>query len=836
MQILFRLAFALVVLLAVVLAAAYVYLRQSLPQEEGEIRLAGLGKQVEVMRDRYGVPHITAASLEDAIYALGFVHAQDRLWQMEVNRRTAAGRLAEIFGARALEADRFLRTLGVRRSAQANFKRLDAPTRALLESYAAGVNAFIDTRPVLPVEFWITGAQLEPWTPADSLGWIKMMAWDLGGNWRNELLRMRLSKTLSNARIAEFLPPYPGERAPEIADLTKLYGGMEKEGVRLAQTAPSHRPAVAFQNDLRFFGGMNLAAKKTETMEIQTQALPWFDAYAQNEGLGSNNWAVSGTRSTTGKPLLANDPHLGLTAPVVWYLAHITAPGFDVIGATLPGVPSIVLGRNAHFAWGFTNTGPDVQDLYVERLDGAGNYLTPEGPKPFVVHDELIKVKGGDDVRLQVRVSRHGPVISDVSRIAQAAAPRGHVIALQWTALREDDLSMQSAAKLARATDWPEFLAALRDFHSPQQNMLYADTEGNIGFVAAGRVPVRKPENDLKGLAPAPGWLARYDWAGFIPFAELPHAYNPPDGTLMSANHRITPPGYAHHITSEWQPPYRARRIAELLGAVRKHSVGSFARIQGDVVSLAAKELLPRLAAVQPASAEAVRALAQLAAWDGAMAEDRAEPLILAAWWRELARAVYADELGEAFRGNWLTRAQFLTAVLADQDHQGRWCDDVRTKPVESCAQLLASTLDAALADLRKRYGDDMGMWRWGAAHFARHEHKPFGRVSWLAPLFDITVPTPGDPYTVNVGRGRLEDEARPYANTHAASLRAIYDLADPENSLYIHSGGQSGNVFSAHYRAFTQAWARGEYIPMLASRERIVAGGVKSLQLLPAK
>ncbi len=836
MRILFRLVFALVVLVAVAIGAAYLYLHRSLPQEEGEIRLAGLGKQVEVLRDRYGVPHITAASLEDASYALGFVHAQDRLWQMEVNRRTAAGRLAEIFGAPALETDRFLRTLGVRRASEANFKRLDAPTRALLESYAAGVNAFIDAKPVLPVEFWLSGAPLEPWTPADSLGWIKMMAWDLGGNWRNELLRMRLSKTLSNARIAEFLPPYPGESALEITDLKKLYGAMEKEGVRLAGESQGRRSALAFKNDLAFSGPMNLGAGKRETMEDQTQASRLFDLDDPQEGLGSNNWVVSGPRSTTGKPLLANDPHLGLTAPAVWYFAHITAPGFDAIGATLPGVPAIVLGRNAHFAWGLTNTGPDVQDLYIERLDGAGNYLTPEGPKAFALHDELIKVKGGDDVRLQVRVSRHGPVISDVSRIAQAAAPRGHVIAFQWTALREDDLSMQSAAKIARARDWPGFLAALRDYHSPQQNMVYADTEGNIGFVAAGRVPVRKPENDLKGLAPVPGWLARYDWAGFIPFAELPHAYNPADGMLMSANHKITPPGYAHHITSEWQPPYRARRIAELLGAVRKHSIGSFARIQGDVVSLPVKELLPRLAAVRPASEAAVSALARLAAWDGVMAEDRAEPLIVSAWWRELARAVYADELGEAFRGNWLTRAQFLSAVLANPERQGRWCDDVRSKIVETCDQLLSASLESALADLRKRYGEDMSLWRWGSAHFARHEHRPFGRVSWLAPLFDITAPTPGDPYTVNVGRSRFEDQARPYANTHAASLRAIYDLAEPDNSLYIHSGGQSGNVLSTHYRAFTQAWARGEYIPMVTTRQKVVAGGVKSLKLVPKK
>jgi penicillin amidase len=657
----------------------------------------------------------------------------------------------------------------------------------------------------------MTGVNPEPWTPADSIGWVKMMAWDLGGNWRSELLRLRLAKTLSNERLHELLPPYPGERYPQLPDLGPLYSGLERDSVRLA----------------------NGANANGDSPPLQMGSVPIYEAV---EGLGSNNWVVSGAKSATGKPLLANDPHLGLTAPAVWYFAHLSAPGVNVIGATLPGVPAVVLGHNTHFAWGVTNTGPDVQDLYLERLDGAGDYLTPEGPRPFKLIDEVIKVKGASDVRLQVRETRHGPVISDVSRAALAAVPRGHVIAFQWTALRTDDLTLQSAMKLVRAHDWPGFLAAMRDYHSPQQNFVYADTAGNIGFVAPGRVPVRKPGNDLKGMAPAPGWQAKYDWAGFIPFAELPHAYNPPSGQVVTANHRITPPGYAHFISSDWQPPYRAHRIAELLRALPTHSIGSFARIQGDVVSLPVRELLPRLLAVKPASEEGRRALQLLSGWDASMSAERAEPLIVWAWWREFSRAIYGDELGEALRGNWLARAQVLTAVLEDRDGQARWCDDVRTRAAESCDAVLAAALEAALADLRERYGRDMMAWRWGAAHEARHEHRPFGRVRSLARWFDISVPTPGDAYTVNVGRNRMEDEARPYANTHAASLRAIYDLSALDNSLYIHSTGQSGNLLSAHYKSFSEAWSRVEYIPMVADRGKIEAAGAKRLQLLPAK
>jgi penicillin amidase len=775
-------------------AAFYLYLRQSLPQTKGEIRVPGLSAPAEVLRDRYGIPHIFAASAEDASFALGFVHAQDRLWQMEMSRRIAAGRLAEIVGAGALETDRFLRTLGVRRSAEANLRSLDTETRKLLDAYAAGVNAFIASGPVLPPEFWLTGARPEPWTPADSVAWTKMMAWDLGGNWRNELLRMRLAKTLPLARIHELLPPYPGEKVPVIADLKELYSSMEREAVRLARFAPD------------------------------------------NDGLGSNNWVVSGSRTESGKPLLANDPHLGLTVPPVWYFAQLSAPDMQVIGATLPGVPGVILGRNERIAWGFTNTGPDVQDLYIEKLDAAGGYLAPEGTRAFQVIDETILVKGAEAEKLRIRVSRHGPVISDVMRTAQDLAPRGHVIAFAWTALAEDDRTAQAAHKFARAREWDGFLAAARDFQVPQQNIVYADVEGNIGFIAAGRVPHRRPTNDLKGMAPAPGWQEKYDWVGYIPFEQLPRSFNPESGAIVTANHRVTPPGYPHFISSDWQPPYRADRIQALLDAVPKHSVPSFARIQADVVSLAMRELLPKLLAARPRSEEARKALALLAKWDGAMAAERSEPLIAWAWWRELTRAIYADELGDAFRENWLSRAVFLGNVLSGDAEAARWCDDIRTPAVETCEEVLALSLEAALADLRRRFGNDQSRWRWGEAHRALHEHRPFSRQPLLAAIFNVGVASPGDTYTVNVGRNNLNDEDRPYANRHAASLRAIYDLSDLEKSLYIHSGGQSGNILSDHYKAFSEAWARNEYIPMRAERKTLEAEPHQLLRLLPPR
>ena len=792
----------LAVLSAVALASAYVYLRQSLPKVEGEVPAPALKAAVEVLRDAYGIPHIFASTEADAAYALGYVHAQDRLWQMEMNRRIGSGRLAELLGPAGLEADRFLRTIGVRRAAQASLAQLDAVSLGVLEAYSAGVNAFLAAGPVLPVEFLLTGARPEPWSPVDSLVWMKMMAWDLGGNWRSELLRMRLARTLPMARLQEFLPPFPGDAPVPLPDLKTLYGSLEKEALRLA------------------------IADMEQVLTFAPPELP--------EGAGSNNWVVAGSRSASDKPLLANDPHLGLTAPAVWYFAHLHIPGRNLIGATLPGIPIVTLGRNDRIAWGFTNTGPDVQDLYLEKLDAGGGYVTPEGPKPFTKISEVIKVKGAEDVKLEVRVTRHGPVISDVAKSALDATPRGYAMAFAWTALADDDRTFQSSLELGRSGTWRDFLSAVRNLNAPQQNMVYADIDGNIGYVAAGRVPVRKPENDLKGLTPALGWDARYDWAGYVPFEDLPRSYNPASGRLWTANDKIVAPGYKPFITSEWQPPYRANRIGALLEATPRHDSASFARIHADSVSLAMREALPHFLATMPRNETSRRALALLGQWDADMRRDRAEPLIAAAWWRELTKRLYADELGDAFQANWAPRAQFMLNILADRDGQSRWCDDVRTPAVETCAVQLAVSLDAALADLSRRYGSDMNAWRWGDAHRARHEHRPFGKQPILARIFDIAAPSSGDAYTVNVGQHHLYDEAEPFANRHAASLRAIYDLSDPEKSLFIHSGGQSGNRLSAHYKDFTEAWAAGEYIPMITDRKRIEAAPHTMLRLVP--
>ncbi|CAN5382015.1 penicillin acylase family protein [soil metagenome] len=803
---------ATLIALVLLLCAALVWYRSaSQPQFDGKIRLQGPAAAIDIVRDAEGIPHIFAKSTSDAYFALGFVHAQDRLWQLEMNRRIAAGRVAEIVGAAGLPTDRFLRTLGIRRNAEAILANLSPDTRAALDAYSNGINAYLSNRSgPLPPEFLITGASAPaPWQPLDSVSWQTMMAWDLGANWTQELLRMRLSQKLSLAQINEFLPPYPGDAVLKTQDYTKWYRQLSGTTQQLAAVA-----GIAPPSDI--------------------------------EGVGSNNWVVSGALSATGKPLLANDPHLSLSTPAIWYFAHLSAPGLNVIGATLVGLPSVVAGHNDRIAWGLTNTAPDVQDLYIERINPANGsqYQTPQGWKNFKTRSETIKVKGQPDVIMEVRETRHGPVITGAIPIVEKAGldAKDFAIAFAWTALRPDDLSAQANFRVNYANNWQQFLDATKDFGAPQQSIVYADIDGNIGFVAPARIPMRKPENDLKGLAPAPGWDERYDWAGFVPFDKLPQAYNPASQRFITANHKIVADDYPYFLTSEWSLPYRANRISSLIDAVpgtgAKHSMDSFAAIQKDHVSLAAQELLPLVLKTSARSERGKAVLKVLEKWDGSMGIDRAEPLIFNAWIRQASRQIFADELGpDLMNDYWEQRNVHLSTVnvLKDVGGQSKWCIDVSSVPTlksQTCAEVLATSLEAALADLERRYGADMSKWRWGDVHQAHSEHRPFSKLPILAKFFDLKIASPGDTYTVNVGRYNLRDDQELFVNRQAASLRALYDLSNLENSRFIHSTGQSGNVFSPLYRNFVERWARVEYVPMRMDRPAVEKNKLGTLTL----
>lgn len=779
------------------LVLGYLALRTSLPTIDGEIVLAGLDAEIEILREANGVPHIYAETEADAYFGLGFVHAQDRLFQIEMRRRLGAGRMSEILGRRSVDIDHFFRTLGIYRAAKRGFAALDGRTQAAYEAYAKGVNAYLENRGgLLPPEFLILRAPPpEPWTPADSLVVLKLMAWDLAGNWRDELLRARLASRLSPEQIIALWPPYPGDGP-----------------VALPQ--------------LRFLDFENVGALDGLGLDELWRRTP----DGPTADVGSNNWVVSGDRSESGKPLLANDPHLGLGAPGPFYLAHLVAPGLDVVGATLPGAPGVVLGHNQRIAWGFTNTRPDTQDLYIETLDpnDPTRYLAPDGSRAFETRSETIAVKGEAGVEVVLRVSRHGPVLSDLQALDSRTDAPSEVMALAWTALRDDDKTPQAGLALSRARDWPDFVAALEDFHGPQQNMVYADRDGNIGFIAPALVPIRRRGD---GWLPAPGSSGDYDWDGFVPFKDLPRAFNPPAGYIVTANNKIVSDDYPYFITRDWTPPYRADRITDLLEG-RKHDVESFRAIQADQLSLMARQMLPYLLAAEPDSDAALAVQSQLRDWDGVMDRERFEPLVFAAWYRELTTLVYGDELGPLFSAAWGQRPLFMGAVL--EGRAGDWCDDIATDEEETCTGRSTLALERAVAGLSLIYGDSTSRWRWGDAHNAEHAHRIFQDWAPFSWWFDIAIENGGGRYTVNAAGFRFNQRKRPFAQNHGPAMRAIYDLAALDQSLFITSTGQSGNPLSPHYRDFVERWRDHRPFTIPTERTAVEAARRDRLVLVP--
>ena len=790
--------------------AGYFLLRNTVAPVSGTARVAGLSAPVEIHRDKDGVPHILGARLEDVHFALGFTHAQDRLWQMELQRRTGQGRLSELFGERTLNTDIFMRTLDLYGHAQRSFANLPEDARAQIEAYTRGVNAFMTRRtglfePRFPVEFLMLQHQPEPWSPADSMVTAKLLALQLSTNIGHEMLRLALSAQGLNAgEIGDLMPPDPETRPPTLPNLAQLY-------------------------PIRRFGPAR-----------QASTFPLVDGL-MGEG-ASNNWVVSGARTRSGKPLLANDPHLRLSAPSIWYLAHLGIEGerpSNAVGATVPGLPSVVIGRTDHLAWGFTNTGADVQDLFVEKVnpDNPAEYLTPDGWRPFETTQVTVTVKGAAPHTFVRRRTRHGPVLPGFFRNLEDLLGPGHVGALAWTALSDDDSTVTVGIRTDTSKTVDDFFAQTRAYVVPMQSMVVADTLGGIGLVAPGRVPVRDPANDVAGRAPVPGWDAKYDWKGFIPVDGLPRVKDPIVGAIGTANARIVPTDYPHLITYDWDAPFRQHRINELvIAANEKHDMASMQAAQLDVVSPAVQRLQVAMIAMAQAGAGVDNAvLDQLTAWDGRHTVGAPEPLIFVAWQREVVRGLLSDDLGAVFDRYFDGRPATLLRILEGKATGRDWCDDRRTPAKESCGQILADALTRALKDLERRYGPERKAWQWGRAHAALSEHRPFGMLPALAAYFNITVPSPGGDETLNRGKMDFTD-ADPFANRHASSFRGIYDLSDLERSLFMQTTGQSGNPLSRHYRAFAERWAEGQYIEIPTHRGRIqeTSAGVWTLTPTP--
>lgn len=792
----------------------YVWLARSVAPATGEMTLVDLSGPVTVTRDKNAVPHISGNSVDDVLMALGFVHAQERLWQMEVNRMAGQGRLSELFGDKTVFTDRFIRSIGLYESAESSLAALNDADRKKIDAYVHGINEFIASAgPTFgskySPEFVVLGHTPEKWAAADVIVTLKLMSVTLAANIDDEVLRLKFARLgMNDAEITDLQPPVPADTPPPLPDLRQVLG------------LPS--------------GTLKAGAVEAEK---QFASLNEFMATG-----ASNNWVVGGARTESGKPILANDPHLGLTAPGIWYLAHLQVTNADgtsrnLVGVTLPGAPLVLLGRNDKLAWGFTNTGADVQDIFIEKINpaNANEYQTPQGFQPFEKKNVAIKVKGGDTVNFERMVTRHGPVLPADYRGLDHYLPDGTVASLSWTALAGDDTTVSAGLKLWDFANVSDFQNGMRDFITPMQSIVIADVEGNIGLIAPGRVPVRDPANQIMGRAPSPGWDATYDWKGFIPYEGLPRVYNPAENVLATANTKIVDAAYPHFLTFDWDEPWRFERIKTLVYGANEQTLATNGKVQGDAYDNAYAVLLPvMLKQVGGRNDVDLDVVKQLSAWNFVEDRARAEPLLFSAWLRMATKRILEDDLGDAFPSFWQGHVGAMLRWLGPNPARD-WCDDGRTPEKESCGDILALALGDAVKDLETRLGSDRSNWSWGKLHYAYGAHRPFAQVSPLDQLFNVTVPASGGAFSLDRGKSSFTDENNPFRVTHGTSYRGLFDLADLDRSTYIQTTGQSGNVFSANYRDFAQKWANTEAIS-IPTGERAYEEGLLGVWRLKPK
>lgn len=797
-------AIGLAGLFAVVLVVGLVVFTlamRTVQPDSGTMNIAGLGAQVKVTRDTHGIPHIVADTQLDAVMALGFTHAQDRLWQMNFLRMTGQGRLSEILGKnpKVQEIDLLLRSMGFSHQVKKSFEVMKPETRALLEAYASGVNAFLqrDMRigePGLPPEFLILGHKPEPWKPEHSLVILKILSLQLSMNMDREVKRLQLAaQGLSSAEIDDVLPYHRDETPRPLPDLRQFF----------KLTAPVEKTANAA--DRKYAGLVH---------EWSTDLGKW----------ASNNWVLSGTKTQSGKPLLANDPHLSFGAPSLWYLAHLTWTKADgsqhnVIGATIPAVPAVVLGRNDKIAWGFTNAGADVQDVFVEQLnpDDPTQYKTPDGWRSFETRDEIIKVKGDKDITFLRRVSRHGPVLPPSYKDHGTILPDDLVLALQWTGFSEQDRSFEMVNAMSSASSVAEFARVVETTVSPMQAIVVADVKGSIGLFAKAEVPLRSAENAMRGRAPVPGWLAKYDWVGKMQPSVQLGEINPSSGSLGTANSKIIKGNEETFYTYDWDEPFRQDRVLQtMVNTNEKLGPQDMIRGQTDSYSTGMAQVRDTLLSVMDTNPRHSALIARLKSWDGHMDAAKTEPLIMASFFRHALLEILDDDLGPVFDVVHTAPAVALTRILK-QGGARDWCDRRNSEILETCGQVLAGAFEKALAELTEKLGPDQDKWKWGSLHAIQNEHQPFGKVAGLKTLFNIERPVSGGAYSLLRAKMRLNSD-QPYKAVWGAGYRAVYDFSDLNKSHYIQSTGQSGNLMSSRYRDQVDKWIKGEYLTMTTS------------------
>ncbi|MDX6262898.1 MAG: penicillin amidase [Kribbellaceae bacterium] len=817
-------------LLLVVAGTGVFVVRHSFPGYDGTVELTGLDADVEVVRDGNGIPQIYADKPGDLFAAQGYVHAQDRFFEMDFRRHVTAGRLAELFGKDALETDKFVRTLGWRRVAEKELALLTPTTRQYLDDYARGVNAYLSTHEgsALSLEYAVLSLKdlngpdyhPEPWTAADSLAWLKAMAWDLGGNMDDEITRTKLAAKYPVANIASLYPDYPYDRnEPIIATAAVTKGG----AFTTTSAAPAPQRGMLTKDLL----------KSLDTIDKVAKGLP--DLIGRGDGIGSNSWVVSGEHTTTGKPLLANDPHLGATMPGIWTQVGLhcnnlgTQCPYDVSGFSFSGLPGVVIGHNSSISWGFTNLDPDVTDLYLEKFSGPDAVMYDNKRTGLAKRQETFKVAGQDKVEtITVRESRHGPIISDVGddqretgelSAKRLKSPEAYGVAIQWTALTPGRTA-DALFAINRAQNWKQFRAAASIFEVPSQNLVYADREGHIGYQAPGRVPIR---NAGFGDWPVPGWDSRYHWKGYIPFDAMPTEADPVDGVIVTANQAVVPASYPYHLTDDWDYGYRSQQILERVRAAGKLDANAMASIQLDTKNRNAEQLMPYLLHVQISDEFDRQGQDTLRNWDFSQPADSAPAAYFNVVWRNLLQLTFQDQLPA---GTWPDGGSRWFEVMRNLVTQpnSTWWDNLDTTQRESRDDILREALVNARAEITTKMAREPSNWQWGRLHKLTLTNQTLGKsgIGVVDKLFNR------GPYELGGGSSTVDatswDAAEGYTVTSTPSMRMVVDLSDFDKSRWINLTGVSGHAFTSNYTDQTDLWVRGETLPWAFTRGAVEA------------
>jgi len=811
---LLRIAAGLILLIVAAIALAYYFASRSLPDYDTTVSVDGLTAPVEIVRDNANVPHIFGQTDNDVYFALGFVHAQDRLWQMTMLRRTAQGRLSELFGARTLPIDAVLRRLDLDGLALQSVSAQDAETTAALQAYADGVNTWLKEVNAGALgrgapEMWLFNHAIPLWQPADSLAVLKLMALQLSGHLQQEVLRARTSLIVEPDRLGDIMPDVDGAGIAALPEYAQL-----------------------IENVPQYAG--NMRAPFDPLSPIKPRELAG----------ASNAWASGITRSATGATLLANDPHLGLTAPSVWYLARLELQTGGVIGGTIPGMPVVLSGRSDSLGWGLTSSYLDDQDIFIEEvnLDNPSQYRTPDGWADFIERDDIINIKDAPAVTLKLRWTDNGPVLAPDQFDLGTVTPPGHVASLSWTALNPADTSLSAAMKVMRTSTVEQAIAAAEGYLAPSQNLTLADRT-SVAMKTIGYMPARDAAHQSQGRLPSYGYLPENRWQGRLPYADNPQVLDPEGGILGNTNNKTVDRPFPNHVSFKWGDTQRVHRWERLMGARQVHTRESFIEAQLDTVSYTARALLPLVGADLWFTGEAApegtplrrreQALELLAAWNGEMNEHLPEPLIYAAWMRELQKRLIRDDLGPLAPEFTHVEPLFIERVFRNTNGASAWCDVLQSAPVETCTDIARLALDDALVWIDENHGGTVAALRWGDAHQATHDHPVLGEAPVLNWFVNIRQSTSGGDNTLQRGRTSGKDP-NPFHNVHAAGYRGIYDFADPDSSVFVSSTGQSGHPLSRHYDNLGELWRRGEYIPMSLDQALARAAALGTTWLRP--